>query len=370
MPEVGVVPPPDGVVPDFYHWTYLQHAMVSVFAITLAFATAFLTLRLYTAFFIVKKLDWDVLFILLSWGSSLGYFIGIILGRPAGFGRHLWDVTPTQAEEYYKVLLLIAITYLWSSTFTKFSMLVLYLRIDPFRMFRICVYTVGLLILAYTTVLSILLVGPCDPLSVGSGRCLNNINIAQAVLNIMSEVAIIILPIPVIHRLNMPTRQKVVVGLIMGLGSAVVTISIARIAFVKAMVQDNDVTWTQAESALFASLELNLGIMCNSMARLRPFVKVHFPRWTLSGAAEDQHQSNHADEPLSWRGDKACHSYQFGSAESREGLILGKRMNENKTSIYVTNRYEITYDSHETSLSKENTIECISEPERDIRREV
>ncbi|KAI0887028.1 uncharacterized protein GGS22DRAFT_120583 [Annulohypoxylon maeteangense] len=369
MPEVGVIPPPEGIVPDFHHWTYLQRALISVFAVTLILATTFLALRLYTAFAIVKKLDWDVLFILMSWGGSLGYFISIILGMLSGFGRHLWDVTPTQEKGYFDVLLPIGLTYLWSSTFTKFAMLVLYLRIDPFKLFHTCVYVVGLLIGTYTLVLTILLAGPCNPMFVGSGRCLNNIIISQSVLNIVSEVAVIILPIPVIHKLNMPMRQKVVVGLIMGLGSAVVTISIARVAFVKAMVQNDDVTWTQAESAVFAALELNLGIVCNSMTRLRPFVRAHLPRWKLALAPEDC-QNAHIKKPLSWRVDKASHRYQFRSAESREGLIHETRTNDSDTAIYVTNTYEVNYDSYDAELTRGYSIECGSETQRDIRREV
>ncbi|KAI1098641.1 hypothetical protein F4804DRAFT_115949 [Jackrogersella minutella] len=371
MAEVGIMPPPDGVTPDFYSWTHLQQVLISVFSITFFLATAFLALRLYTTFVIVKKLDWDILFIFAAWGASLCFFVGIIQARPAGFGRHLWDVTPKQLEGYYDVLLLLAISYLWPPTFTKLAMLVLYLRINPFRAFRICVYITGFLTAAYTIVFTYLFSGPCNPLTVGSGVCLNNIAIAQAVLNIVSDAVIIVLPIPTIHRLNMPFRQKIVIGVLMGVGSAVILISIARIAYVKAMVQNPDVTWTQAEAAVFSSLELNLGIVCNCMARLRPFIRVYFPRWAISMDAsstpQDYHKNKQSHGPLSWRGDEASHSYQLGSVESREGFNVKKP--ENKASdIYVTSKYEVDYDANTSTPGRAGSAESILAPERDGRR--
>ncbi|OTA80358.1 hypothetical protein M434DRAFT_86445 [Hypoxylon sp. CO27-5] len=332
--------------PDFYSWTYLQHTLVSVFLVTFILATTFLAVRLYTAFALVKKLDWDILFIVAAWGTSLAFFIAMLLARPTGFGRHLWDVTPAQLKGYYDVLLLVAITYLWPPTFTKFAMLVLYLRINPFRPFQVCVYVVAFLIAAYTIVFTVLFCGPCNPMSVGSGACLNSIAISQAVLNIVSDAAFIILPIPMIRRLNMPLKQKVVLGVLIGLGSAVVLVSIARISYVKAMVVNPDVTWTQAEAAVFSSLELNLGIVCNSLARLRPFVRAYFPSWAMSlGGSEipGEYQQVDLDSgPQAWRGDKASHAYQLGVAESGEAFGSGQLTNTT-SAIHVTNNYEVGY---------------------------
>lgn len=160
------------------------------------------------------------MFIVLAWGTSLTFFIGMVLSMPSGFGRHLWDVTELQLGGYFNLLLLLALTYIWPPTFTKLAMLVLYFRINPARGFQACVSLVALCLIAYTVVFTALFSGPCNPQSVGSGNCLNNIAISQAVLNIATDAALIILPIPMIHRLKMPLRQKLIIGVLMGLGSA------------------------------------------------------------------------------------------------------------------------------------------------------
>ncbi|RQM05815.1 hypothetical protein DH86_00002126, partial [Scytalidium sp. 3C] len=206
--------------------------------------------------------------------------------------------------------------------------------------FQACVSLVALCLIAYTVVFTALFSGPCNPQSVGSGNCLNNIAISQAVLNIATDAALIILPIPMIHRLKMPLRQKLIIGVLMGLGSAVVIASIARLAYVRAMVTNPDVTWTQASAAVLSSLELNLGIVCNSMARLKPFIRTHFPQWAssfdASGTPGDYSRSKKNNGPISWRGDKASHSYQLGSIDRAARF---ERLETKSKDITVTEEY-------------------------------
>lgn len=112
-----------------------------------------------------------------------------------------------------------ALTYIWPPTLTKLAILVLYHRINPALGFRSCVYALALALFASTLVFTVLFSGPCNPLSTGSGVCLNNIAIAQAVINIVTDGAIILLPIPTIMQLKLPLKQKLTVGSLLVLGS-------------------------------------------------------------------------------------------------------------------------------------------------------
>ncbi|KAI8957855.1 hypothetical protein F5Y11DRAFT_363263 [Daldinia sp. FL1419] len=372
MAEVGIMPPPEGVTPDFYSWTSLQTTLLILFIVTFAIATILLILRLYTAFGIVKKMDWDILFIIAAWGVSLAFYIGSIIAMPAGFGRHLWDVTPTQLLGYYKVLLLLAITYIWPPSLSKFALLVLYVRLNPSKPFRACVFLSGFFIFAYTVVFTVLFAGPCNPLSIGSGVCLNNIAIAQAVLNIVSDVIIIVLPIPMIHKLHLPLRQKVAVGFLIVLGSAVVIVSIARVAYVRAMVENPDVTWTQASAAVLSTLELNIGIMGNCISRLKPLVQKHLPSWgsSMGGSrtpgSHGQNQSGNI--PRSWGTGKGSQAYKLESME--HGRKFGDEERDANTDIYVVNDYRVEYDAKVPNQTRTGSTESILAPERDSRRVV
>jgi hypothetical protein len=57
--EVGLMPAPDGVTPDFGRTTDVQIAFIVVFAVTFALATIALALRVYTRAFVVKALGFD-----------------------------------------------------------------------------------------------------------------------------------------------------------------------------------------------------------------------------------------------------------------------------------------------------------------------
>ena len=56
---VGMMPPPPGVIPDFYHTTSVQISFMAVFGVTFALATIALILRFYTRVFVVKSVGLD-----------------------------------------------------------------------------------------------------------------------------------------------------------------------------------------------------------------------------------------------------------------------------------------------------------------------
>lgn len=54
-----------------------------------------------------------------------------------------------------------------------------------------------------------------------------------------------------------------------------------RIAYVRAMLNSTDVLYTQGSAAVWSAIEINLGILCNCLAMLKPFVRRHMP-WLRS----------------------------------------------------------------------------------------
>ncbi|OIW26918.1 hypothetical protein CONLIGDRAFT_656191 [Coniochaeta ligniaria NRRL 30616] len=347
--EVGLMPPPDGVIPDFHRNTDLQHTLIVVYCVTFGLASLALALRLYTRAFIVKNAGLDEPIIFLAWGVSLAFFITSVKAMPAGFGRHMYDVTAIQLQGYLDLLLVLALTYIWPPTLTKLAILVLYWRINPSRIFRGCILATAVMLLGYTITFSVLFGGPCNPLATGSGVCLNNIAIAQAVLNIVTDAIIIVLPIPTIHNLNMPVKQRIQVGVILALGSAACVASIVRVSYVKAMQANPDVTWTQASAAVWSCLELNLGILCNCLALLKPFVRRHLPflagssSGATTGAGKPEGNSQQSDKSFAKRSKKPWdrlaggkHSYQLHSVGRP-----GDELPAGKKGIVVVDQFEV-----------------------------
>ncbi|CAJ2505729.1 Uu.00g131230.m01.CDS01 [Anthostomella pinea] len=307
--------PPAGQMPDF-NATGLQNATIAVTSISIALAFLFLIWRLYTTVFIVKGFYLDDGLIILAFGCSLLLCTTVLMALDNGFGKHLWDVRVTQIQGYLDVLSTLALSFL-----VKLAMLTLYHRINPSKPFRICLYIVAAAMISYQIIFMVIFIGPCRTslATPKAAKCFSDGALANAILNVISDAAVIVLPIPMLHRLHMPLKQKLAVGGILGLGSAAAIISIARVALI-ARFSNPDITWVQAQGGILSILEGNLAIICNCAARLKPFFDRHSPRMSA------------------FLGSKSG-TYKKGSGGSKG---TGKKT-EGSQSIGVTREYDVQY---------------------------
>lgn len=110
----------------------------------------------------------------------------------------------------------------------KFSLLFFYLRLSRLRWFRLCIYANMFLVVGYNIALVFPLIFTCTPfmkaydITITEGTCIDRtpLYMATAVLNILTDIILLVLPIPMIVRLQMPKVQKVGLICIFGVGSA------------------------------------------------------------------------------------------------------------------------------------------------------
>lgn len=112
--------------------------------------------------------------------------------------------------------------------FAKLSLLLFYRRLSPQQWLRWSVYAVMVFITAYSVALMFTLIFACKPLkknwdiTVTEGECLNKamIYLATAGLNALTDIILLILPIPMIVKLQVPRVQKIGLIIIFCIGSA------------------------------------------------------------------------------------------------------------------------------------------------------
>lgn len=97
-------------------------------------------------------------------------------------------------------------------------------RINQSKTYGYLAIAVTVAIFAYTFALCTITGAPCNPLKSGTTKCLENVALAQAVLNIASDLAVIALPIPTIHSLKFSMKQRLTVGSLLALGSGYVSV--------------------------------------------------------------------------------------------------------------------------------------------------
>lgn len=123
-------------------------------------------------------------------------------------------------------MFVLVITWPITQTAIKISILQFYLQLFVTKQFRIAAYTIMFVVCLWCVeqVLATLLI--CKPISYNwnfrtqKGSCGNEVAnvIAGAAVNVFTDLVILLLPMPIIWRLKIPTRSKLSLSFIFGLG--------------------------------------------------------------------------------------------------------------------------------------------------------
>ena len=114
-----------------------------------------------------------------------------------------------------------------ANTFVKISVLHLYTRIFSTRTLAYCAYTIGAITMAYwlSTVLTAFLI--CRPFAfnwdkvIAKGHCGNSsaYYLSTGIVNLFIDIAIVVLPLPLLWGLQMKTSRKLALTGIFSLGA-------------------------------------------------------------------------------------------------------------------------------------------------------
>jgi hypothetical protein len=234
--ESGVLPAPTGVKTDFSgDQTDLQSRIIVVYVVMTILSTIVLGLRLYTRIFIRCMTGLDDALVVLSWCGCIAWMVICLQCEYAaqffwtrltpsvafqyGFGQHLWNVTGVQMMGFTKILVGIMVVYVWTPALAKLSLLALYYRLNPDRKVQVTIYVLAVLVTGYSLAITIVAAGPCNPRTHTDQKCLTDLNLFMACINIITDFLILCLPIPMLRALQLPIKQKILLGLVFALGS-------------------------------------------------------------------------------------------------------------------------------------------------------
>ncbi|KFY29736.1 hypothetical protein V494_08502 [Pseudogymnoascus sp. VKM F-4513 (FW-928)] len=204
-----------------------------------------------------------------------------------GFGHHAPYLTPEQ--RYNSLLLFFVFQCFVKNTvaITKLSFLFLYLDIFPQRKFRIICWALivhisaGIIALSFTTIFQ------CTPVKYSwdktvPGSCINikAFWYGQSGWNTLMDVIVLVLPIPVIVKLQMNRRAKLGLLAVFLLGAFVCVTSIERLISLNFNATfAKDFTWATGTSVIWTQVESTVGVICacaptlrSPLARFMPFI--------------------------------------------------------------------------------------------------
>ena len=146
---------------------------------------------------------------------SVATAVFVLLAIDNGYGKHIDDLSDEQARTALKWFFAAQSPYKVTVCLNKISQLVLYRRIFTDSSFQELVKAAIISVAAWTVTAFLLTLLQCVPINASwdnnvHGRCINKSAfwIAYAILNILTDVAVLGIPIPQIRRLQLPLGQR------------------------------------------------------------------------------------------------------------------------------------------------------------------
>ncbi|KAI4719457.1 hypothetical protein E4T48_04346 [Aureobasidium sp. EXF-10727] len=269
--------------------------IVAIVSTSIAFVV--LSLRMFTRGLIVRNIGAEDFVILAAFALSVALTALICIEVQHGQGRHYSSVSPEELKQLNKAFWASVPVYQASLSLTKISILLQYRRVfvgsDIQRIIAgsICV----IIVYGLWSVLSTAFM--CTPVSyfwdtsIG-GHCLSRMGVwfANASLNIITDVVICLMPVPVLNRLRLPRKQKYALIAVFCLGLFVCLTSILRLKALYQISISTDITWDNTPAAYWSSLEANFSVVAACLPTLRKTISRFFPRFFSSHSNSD---SNH-----------------------------------------------------------------------------
>ncbi|KAK8060617.1 hypothetical protein PG996_010547 [Apiospora saccharicola] len=204
-----------------------------------------------------------------------------------GLGIHMWNVPLSELFPHFMLKNVIAaILFCLATGLAKGSILLFYLRIFPSKPMRLAIWGVFAFTIGYSVASALVNVFSCNPIQ-GSWRleesatavCINRpaFYFAQASFGIATDIATVILPLPMLRSLHLPLKQKVGVSVVLTMGAFVCVVSIIRLQSLYTLLTDSDLTINTVNALMWVILELTLSIIGGSIPALKPFAQRHCP---------------------------------------------------------------------------------------------
>ncbi|PNS20585.1 hypothetical protein CAC42_312 [Sphaceloma murrayae] len=240
--------------------------------------------RLYTRFVIVKQPGIEEAWIVLAWLASVVTLVTYVMMRKNGLGHHVDELQPYMIGNFFKWFWVCIWIYNISLTATKFSIVFQYKRIFVTDRFQLAVKAMLVILTIYGLWTALGCIFICWPVSkfwdhTQPGKCMPQwpIFFGNSYLNIITDLMIILSPLPVLSNLQMPKRQKLALGGVFLIGSLVCIISVVRLVLLYQAQSSPDFSYDNVAPATWSIIEANVAIITSSAPALKAIVIRIFP---------------------------------------------------------------------------------------------
>ena len=203
------------------------HQIIATTIVCSLLSTFCVASRIYTRSRTKSAISWDDYFALVTLPFCIAY--GILLGIATryGLGFHAWDVPGDLIQQFQKWILIAPCIYFPGLLGYKMSILCLYLRIfNVNRSFRYCTWAVMFITSGYLFSNLWAQIFICRPIAKYwrpdlPGHCTlePKSDYGYGSLNFITDLLILVLPLPMVWRLKLSSRDKLGVSVTFVIGS-------------------------------------------------------------------------------------------------------------------------------------------------------
>ncbi|KAL2812643.1 hypothetical protein BJX63DRAFT_421689 [Aspergillus granulosus] len=307
----------------------------TVIGIAIAFAVitfVVLLLRLFARIYVLKKMGFDDYLIIFACGFAWAFSSVTVVAVNHGLGSHYVDVDKSGMITYSFSVWLSSMFYLTTLGFIKTSVCWFYTRLGDKNLTRLSFIMFGIITCqALANVLTAAF--QCRPIPKAwnaslDGTCVN-INVfylANAALNILTDLLTYSLPIRVILKLQMPRNQKVALVFILCLGLFACVSSIVRITFIPEMLTSDDPTWAISGAMYWSVIEINIGILAASIPSFKAIASRFLPR-LIGEYSSGKHYVQRSGSGFSKVRDHQTPGVGLNSLGSKNRTMVGTEIN-------------------------------------------
>ncbi|OHE95344.1 fucose permease [Colletotrichum orchidophilum] len=274
-------------------------AVFAVTAATFVLASVMVAARLFCRRWIVRNVSWDDKIMFFAWMIAFGLSFTICFGTRKGLGRFDENIPSGHWNSLRECEYVFSILYNPALMATKTSILIFYLRLskNTKKVLRFASWvTLGIVNLA-GTVLTLINIFQCRPVQAAweiwrdTSQCIPLLTefICSAPINIVTDLAILALPIPVLTGMRLPPRQKIILVLTFTIGIFVTIVDVVRIYYLQQAVSSvptggissdpsshfggtPDFAWNSSLSFMWSAVEVNVGMACACIPTLKPLI--------------------------------------------------------------------------------------------------
>ncbi|KAI0599540.1 hypothetical protein F4775DRAFT_591328 [Biscogniauxia sp. FL1348] len=316
---------------------------------------------------------WDDFIITLSFLGCIASATIFLTMKPHGLGTDMWAVSFDNITLIIKAQYMLCVFYIASRDLTRLSILLFYHRVfGHMALARRLIYYSFVLIIACGIAFDLAIIFGCTPIEhfwtswdgEHEGHCIsiNGIFWSGAIIVIVIDIWIMLLPLPFVLKLSLSPGKKTLSATMFTFGICVVIISFYRLSTINRFTLSQNTTRDCVDVGIWSGIEIYVGIICACLPNFHYLLKSAFKRCSISslsrtklsyptssdpgGSSGRPHRSDGArsgseimiratttiDVVESWEDDRVhLRNHGWGdTTESTEGVELGMRKGGNE----------------------------------------